>query len=188
MGQWQWRGLKSHCKKKKIKLLFILIYFNVTSLCNSPKSTVHRGVLIDKNPDLSTWVFRNNNNVPSRRSGPSNQACVGPDRPTSSSLVSLYPALGYRAIMQEMSPTAFGEEAKSRLPIDLAVAPDSVWKHVGLRNVLLLARPHTSLTAGLCDVIQCSVVWNAAVKYARLRLSIGTPLTLLTWALFRLRT
>ncbi|KAG5282068.1 hypothetical protein AALO_G00051880 [Alosa alosa] len=40
--------------------------------------------------------------------GPSNQACVGPDRPTSSSLVSLYPALGYRAIMQEMSPTAFG--------------------------------------------------------------------------------
>lgn len=42
--------------------------------------------------------------------GPSNQACVGPDRPTSSSLVSLYPALGYRAIMQEMSPTAFGEE------------------------------------------------------------------------------
>lgn len=41
--------------------------------------------------------------------GPSNQACVGPDRPTSSSLVSLYPALGYRAIMHEMSPTAFGE-------------------------------------------------------------------------------
>uniref|UniRef100_A0A8C1PV93 ubiquitinyl hydrolase 1 n=2 Tax=Cyprinus carpio TaxID=7962 RepID=A0A8C1PV93_CYPCA len=40
--------------------------------------------------------------------GPSNQSCVGPDRPTSSSLVSLYPALGYRAIMQEMSPTAFG--------------------------------------------------------------------------------
>uniref|UniRef100_A0A673GJJ3 ubiquitinyl hydrolase 1 n=1 Tax=Sinocyclocheilus rhinocerous TaxID=307959 RepID=A0A673GJJ3_9TELE len=40
--------------------------------------------------------------------GPSNQACVGPDRPTSSSLVSLYPALGYRAIMQEMSPTALG--------------------------------------------------------------------------------
>ncbi|TRY72833.1 hypothetical protein DNTS_009527 [Danionella cerebrum] len=40
--------------------------------------------------------------------GPSTQACVGPDRPTSSSLVSLYPALGYRAIMQEMSPTAFG--------------------------------------------------------------------------------
>nr|XP_055023816.1 OTU domain-containing protein 5-A isoform X2 [Misgurnus anguillicaudatus] len=40
--------------------------------------------------------------------GPSNQACVGPDRPTSSSLVSLYPALGYRAIMHEMSPTAFG--------------------------------------------------------------------------------
>ncbi|XP_017575921.1 OTU domain-containing protein 5-A [Pygocentrus nattereri] len=40
--------------------------------------------------------------------GPSNQACVGPDRPTSSSLVSLYPALGYRAIMQDMSPTAFG--------------------------------------------------------------------------------
>ncbi|XP_057212560.1 OTU domain-containing protein 5-A isoform X1 [Triplophysa rosa] len=40
--------------------------------------------------------------------GPSSQACVGPDRPTSSSLVSLYPALGYRAIMQEMSPTAFG--------------------------------------------------------------------------------
>ncbi|XP_030639946.1 OTU domain-containing protein 5-A isoform X1 [Chanos chanos] len=40
--------------------------------------------------------------------GPSNQACVGPDRPTSSSLVSLYPALDYRAIMQEMSPTAFG--------------------------------------------------------------------------------
>lgn len=42
--------------------------------------------------------------------GPSNQACVGgPDRPTSSSLASLYPALEYRAIMQEMSPTAFGE-------------------------------------------------------------------------------
>ncbi|XP_046727753.1 OTU domain-containing protein 5-A isoform X2 [Silurus meridionalis] len=40
--------------------------------------------------------------------GPSNQACVGADRPTSSSLVSLYPALGYRAIMQDMSPTAFG--------------------------------------------------------------------------------
>ncbi|KAK1801086.1 hypothetical protein P4O66_022786 [Electrophorus voltai] len=40
--------------------------------------------------------------------GPSNQACVGPDRATSSSLVSLYPALGYRAIMQDMSPTAFG--------------------------------------------------------------------------------
>uniref|UniRef100_A0AAY4C6S3 ubiquitinyl hydrolase 1 n=1 Tax=Denticeps clupeoides TaxID=299321 RepID=A0AAY4C6S3_9TELE len=40
--------------------------------------------------------------------GPSNQGCAGPDRPTSSSLVSLYPALGYRAIMQEMSPTAFG--------------------------------------------------------------------------------
>ncbi|XP_051964734.1 OTU domain-containing protein 5-A isoform X1 [Xyrauchen texanus] len=40
--------------------------------------------------------------------GPSNQACVGPDRPTSSSLVSLYPTRGYRAIMQEMSPTAFG--------------------------------------------------------------------------------
>ncbi|XP_062854655.1 OTU domain-containing protein 5-A [Trichomycterus rosablanca] len=36
--------------------------------------------------------------------GPSNQACVGADRPTSSSLVSL----GYRAIMQDMSPTAFG--------------------------------------------------------------------------------
>lgn len=41
--------------------------------------------------------------------GPSNQACVGADRPTSSSLVSLYPALGYRAIMQDMSPTAFGK-------------------------------------------------------------------------------
>ncbi|CAB1336009.1 unnamed protein product, partial [Coregonus sp. 'balchen'] len=40
--------------------------------------------------------------------GPSNQACVGPDRPTSSSLKSLYPALEYRAIMKEMSPTAFG--------------------------------------------------------------------------------
>ncbi|KAJ8393511.1 hypothetical protein AAFF_G00059840 [Aldrovandia affinis] len=40
--------------------------------------------------------------------GPSSQSCVGPDRATSSSLVSLYPALGYRAIMQEMSPTAFG--------------------------------------------------------------------------------
>lgn len=39
--------------------------------------------------------------------GPSNQACVGPDRPTSS-LKSLYPALEYRAIMKEMSPTAFG--------------------------------------------------------------------------------
>lgn len=57
--------------------------------------------------------------VLSRRSGPSNQACVGPDRPTSSSLVSLYPALGYRAIMQEMSPTAFGEQLKSRLPVRL---------------------------------------------------------------------
>uniref|UniRef100_A0A8B9R640 OTU deubiquitinase 5a n=1 Tax=Astyanax mexicanus TaxID=7994 RepID=A0A8B9R640_ASTMX len=31
-----------------------------------------------------------------------------PGTPTSSSLVSLYPALGYRAIMQDMSPTAFG--------------------------------------------------------------------------------
>ncbi|XP_036388889.1 OTU domain-containing protein 5-A isoform X1 [Megalops cyprinoides] len=40
--------------------------------------------------------------------GPSSQSCVGSDRATSSSLVSLYPALEYRAIMQEMSPTAFG--------------------------------------------------------------------------------
>ncbi|XP_038864594.1 OTU domain-containing protein 5-A-like isoform X3 [Salvelinus namaycush] len=40
--------------------------------------------------------------------GPSNQACVRPDRPTSSTLKSLYPALEYRAIMQKMSPTSFG--------------------------------------------------------------------------------
>nr|XP_015207080.1 PREDICTED: OTU domain-containing protein 5 [Lepisosteus oculatus] len=40
--------------------------------------------------------------------GPSSQSCVGADRATPSPLVSLYPALEYRAIMQEMSPTAFG--------------------------------------------------------------------------------
>ncbi|XP_030632863.1 OTU domain-containing protein 5b isoform X2 [Chanos chanos] len=40
--------------------------------------------------------------------GPSNQCYVGQDRSSSSSLVSLYPSLGYHAIMQEMSPTAFG--------------------------------------------------------------------------------
>ncbi|XP_029103469.1 OTU domain-containing protein 5-A-like isoform X2 [Scleropages formosus] len=40
--------------------------------------------------------------------GPSSQFSVGQDRTTSSPLVSLYPTLGYRAIMQEMSPTAFG--------------------------------------------------------------------------------
>ncbi|XP_063792157.1 OTU domain-containing protein 5 isoform X2 [Pseudophryne corroboree] len=39
--------------------------------------------------------------------GPSNQPCSGADRATSP-LVSLYPALECRAIMQHMSPTAFG--------------------------------------------------------------------------------
>ncbi|XP_063289226.1 OTU domain-containing protein 5 isoform X1 [Pelobates fuscus] len=39
--------------------------------------------------------------------GPSNQPCAGGDRATSP-LVSLYPALECRAIMQHMSPTAFG--------------------------------------------------------------------------------
>ncbi|NP_001004849.1 OTU domain-containing protein 5 [Xenopus tropicalis] len=39
--------------------------------------------------------------------GPSNQTCAGADRATSP-LVSLYPALECRAIMQHMSPTAFG--------------------------------------------------------------------------------
>uniref|UniRef100_A0A803JU74 ubiquitinyl hydrolase 1 n=1 Tax=Xenopus tropicalis TaxID=8364 RepID=A0A803JU74_XENTR len=38
---------------------------------------------------------------------PSNQTCAGADRATSP-LVSLYPALECRAIMQHMSPTAFG--------------------------------------------------------------------------------
>ncbi|XP_048872673.1 OTU domain-containing protein 5-A isoform X1 [Brienomyrus brachyistius] len=41
--------------------------------------------------------------------GPSSQTCVGPDRATSSSLVSLYPELEYRAIMQEMAPSAFAD-------------------------------------------------------------------------------
>ncbi|KAG8447292.1 hypothetical protein GDO86_014670 [Hymenochirus boettgeri] len=40
--------------------------------------------------------------------GPSSQPCAGADRATSP-LVSLYPALECRAIMQHMSPTAFGE-------------------------------------------------------------------------------
>ncbi|XP_066566152.1 OTU domain-containing protein 5-A isoform X2 [Amia ocellicauda] len=40
--------------------------------------------------------------------GPSSQSCVGTDRAGAAPLVSLYPALEYRAIMQEMSPTAFG--------------------------------------------------------------------------------
>ncbi|XP_075691116.1 OTU domain-containing protein 5 isoform X3 [Rhinoderma darwinii] len=39
--------------------------------------------------------------------GPSNQPCSGADRATSP-LVSLYPALECRALMQHMSPTAFG--------------------------------------------------------------------------------
>ncbi|XP_053551956.1 OTU domain-containing protein 5 isoform X2 [Bombina bombina] len=39
--------------------------------------------------------------------GPSSQPCAGADRATSP-LVSLYPALDCRAIMQHMSPTAFG--------------------------------------------------------------------------------
>ncbi|KAG8447291.1 hypothetical protein GDO86_014670 [Hymenochirus boettgeri] len=39
--------------------------------------------------------------------GPSSQPCAGADRATSP-LVSLYPALECRAIMQHMSPTAFG--------------------------------------------------------------------------------
>ncbi|XP_039632011.1 OTU domain-containing protein 5-A isoform X1 [Polypterus senegalus] len=40
--------------------------------------------------------------------GTSTQSCVTGDRASSSPLVSLYPALECRAIMQEMSPTAFG--------------------------------------------------------------------------------
>ncbi|XP_076863314.1 OTU domain-containing protein 5b [Brachyhypopomus gauderio] len=40
--------------------------------------------------------------------GPSSQMFVAQARSAPSSLVSLYPSLGYRTIMQEMSPTAFG--------------------------------------------------------------------------------
>ncbi|XP_026858815.2 OTU domain-containing protein 5b [Electrophorus electricus] len=40
--------------------------------------------------------------------GPSSQTFVAQDRSPPSSLVSLYPSLGYRTIMQEISPTAFG--------------------------------------------------------------------------------
>ncbi|XP_023693370.1 OTU domain-containing protein 5-A-like isoform X1 [Paramormyrops kingsleyae] len=40
--------------------------------------------------------------------GPSNQSSEGPDRSKSPSLVTLYPTLGYQALMKEMSPTVFG--------------------------------------------------------------------------------
>ncbi len=152
---------KSSCLKKKYRQTFLYAIFCVWYFYESHPEALQEKPHRSLNFSLKIKISC----VLSRCSGPSNQACVGPDRPTSSSLVSLYPALGYRAIMQEMSPTAFGEEVKSRLPICLAVLPDSVWKNPGLRNAMLitaLARsPSSCVSHSLnlwCD--PCDSVWS----------------------------
>lgn len=57
----------------------------------------------------SSWSQTACDDAPGSSPGPSSQSSEGPDRSKSPSLVTLYPTLGYQAIMQEMSPTVLGK-------------------------------------------------------------------------------
>uniref|UniRef100_A0A3B4E3F8 ubiquitinyl hydrolase 1 n=1 Tax=Pygocentrus nattereri TaxID=42514 RepID=A0A3B4E3F8_PYGNA len=79
---------------------------------SSASSPEHPGPALPENPAKSPSSAGATLMLPKPPSpcapGPSGQACIAQDRSPPSSLVSLYPSLGYRTIMQEMSPTAFG--------------------------------------------------------------------------------